>query len=57
MSYNYKELILSSWKNLKKIDTHKITDTDSDSEYSEPDIKEVTEFYDTSDDEITDLAI
>jgi hypothetical protein len=55
MSYNYKELILSSWKNLNKIDTHKITDTDS--EYSEPDIKEVTEFYDTSDDEITDLAI
>ena len=58
MSYNYKDLIISTWSLLKNRTTEEILES-SDNEFdsdSEPDIKEVTSFSDSSDDE-SDLKI
>jgi hypothetical protein len=48
LSYNYKDLILSTWSILKVPEI--IEETESDTE-SEPDVKEVTDFYDTDSDD------
>jgi hypothetical protein len=45
MSYNYKDLILSTWELLQPLED------DTSSEYSEPDIKEVTHFSSDEEDE------
>ena len=55
MSYNYKNLIMSTWKLLKEPENNNISD--SESEYSEPDIKEVTCFSDSDDDSDSDSTI
>ncbi len=52
MSYNYKNLIMSTWKLLKEPENNNISD--SESEYSEPDIKEVTCFSDSDSDDDSD---
>jgi DNA-directed RNA polymerase subunit RPC12/RpoP len=50
MSYNYKDLILSTWSMLKAPTIIEESDSDFDSD-SEPDIKEVTEFHDSDSDD------
>ena len=50
MSYNYKNLILSTWSMLKGPQLIEETESDFDND-SEPDIKEVTEFYDSDSDD------
>jgi hypothetical protein len=54
MSYNYKDLILSTWSMLKAPTIIEESDSDFDSD-SEPDIKEVTEFHDSDSDDDFDL--
>jgi hypothetical protein len=48
MSYNYKDLIMSTWELLQPLED------DTSSEYSEPDIKEVTNFSSDEEDEDSD---
>jgi hypothetical protein len=48
MSYNYKDLILSTWSMLKVPEIIEESDSDFD---SEPDVKEVTEFHDSDSDD------
>ena len=53
MSYNYKELVLTTWKLLKPLEENLLDDNESDSEYDYT-IKEVTEFPDINDDDNDD---
>ena len=48
MSYNYKDLILSTWSMLKVPEIIQELDSDFD---SVPDVKEVTEFHDSDSDD------
>ena len=50
MSYNYKDLILSTWSMIKIPEVIEESESDFDTE-SEPDVKEVTEFYDSDSDD------
>ena len=55
MSYNYKDLILSTWSMLKAPKIIEESDSEFDND-SEPDIKEVTEFNDSDDDDFNLLT-
>jgi hypothetical protein len=48
MSYNYKDLILSTWNILKVPEIIKLVESNTD---SEPDVKEITEFHDSDTDD------
>ena len=55
MSYNYKDLVLSTWKLLKPLDKNLIDESsDSDSDYDSDEIKEVTNFDDNDSDDSAD---